>query len=208
MCIQRQTEKGLPTYGDTDVFTFQVEELVPISDGSYRCKNEFAFMHFIRSGEGWEVRDKSGKVYHLGTVAESRQMKPTLPGPLPADGRGGGFGDTFKWYVNEVIDTHGNRMEYHYTTYPDSPGQLYCTEIRYSISRTDPAIFHSVVFDYETRSDVFSSFISSFEVCTARRCSGIRVLSQGGLVRQYVFNYALNPSDPIEPVSTMDAGLI
>src|SRR5436190_4051567 len=36
MCIQRQTEKGLPTYGSQDVFTFQGEELVPLSDGSYR----------------------------------------------------------------------------------------------------------------------------------------------------------------------------
>jgi RHS repeat-associated protein len=197
MTIQRLTEKGLPTYTATDVFTHQVEELVPLSDGSYRCKNEFGFMRFTRSGDGWEVRDKSGKVYRLGTVAESRQMKPG----------GTGFSSTFKWYVNEVVDTHGNRMEYHYSTYADSPGQIYCTEIRYSISRTDPGVFHSVVFDYETRADVFSSFISAFEVRTARRCREIRVLSQGAVVRRYVLGYAADPSDPIEPVSATDAGL-
>lgn len=43
MCIQRQTEKGLPTYGSSDVFTFQGEELVALADGSYRVENESGF---------------------------------------------------------------------------------------------------------------------------------------------------------------------
>src|SRR5258705_171446 len=136
MSVQRQTEKGLPTYTANDVFTFQGEELVPLEDGSYRVENESGFMRISRSGEGWEVRDKSGTIYRLGTIADARQSRPGA----------GTFLSTFKWCVNEVLDTHSNRMEFHYTTYDDSPGQLYCTEIRYSISRTDPAISHSVVF--------------------------------------------------------------
>lgn len=198
MSIQRQTEKGLPTYTANDVFTFRGEELVVLADGSYRVENESAFMRVTRSGEGWEVRDKRGTIYRLGTIADARQFKPGT----------NTFASTFKWCVNEVVDTHSNRMEFHYATYGDSPGGLYCTEIRYSISRTDPGIFHSVVFDYELRPDAFNSFLSGFEIKTARRCREIRVLSQGGLVRRYVLGYEVNPADPIEPVSANDAGLM
>lgn len=197
MTIQRQTEKGLPTYTANDVFTLDGEELVPLEDGSYRMENESGFMRITRAGEGWEVRDKAGTIYRIGTVITSRQSRPG----------GGAFDATFKWCLNEQVDVHGNRMEFDYATFPDSPGQLYCTEIRYSISRADPAVFHSVVFDYEPRTDAFSSFLSGFEITTGRRCREIRVLSQGGLVRRYGLSYELPLNDPIEPVSFGDAGL-
>ncbi|MCL4785201.1 MAG: VCBS repeat-containing protein [Verrucomicrobia bacterium] len=197
MTIQRQTEKGLPTYTASDVFTLDGEELVPLEDGSYRVENESGFMRITQSGEGWEVRDKAGTVYRIGMVTTSRQSRPG----------GGAFTDTFKWCLNEQVDVHGNRMEFDYATFPDSPGQLYCTEIRYSISRADPAVFHSVIFDYEPRADAFSSFLSGFEITTGRRCREIRVLSQGGLVRRYGLSYELPPNEPIEPVSFGDAGL-
>ncbi len=200
--IQRQTEKGLPTYTSSDVFTFQGEELVALSDGSYRCENESGFMRFTRSGDGWQIQDKAGKTYKLGSYpnltspgSRSRVTKPT----------GNTFNDTFKWCVDEVTDTHGNRMQYLYTTNTDSPGQIYLSEIRYSIFGSD---YHSVVFDYQTRADSFSSFLSGFEMRMARRCNQIRVLSRGNLVRRYVLSYDPEPGDPIEPISVNDAGLL
>lgn len=197
MSIQRQTEKGLPTYGPSDVFTFQGEELVTLSDGTYRMENESGFMRFRQLNDGWEITDKSGKRYLLGRTAASRITRPG----------GTTFTDTFKWCVEEVIDTHGNRMEYRYETLANSPGQKYCTEIRYSISRTDPSISHSVVFDYESRADAFNSFLSSFEIRTDQRCAQIRVLSQGSLVRRYGLAYEVNPNDPVEPIGVNDAGI-
>jgi hypothetical protein len=204
MSIQRQTEKGLPNYGATDVFTFQGEELVRLADGSYRVENESGFMRITRAGEGWEVRDKSGRRYRLGSYPD-----PENPGVHSRVTRPSGtrFNDTFKWCVDEVLDTHGNRIEYRYSTTPDSPGQLYCSEIRYSISRLDSSIHHTVAFEYETRPDAFSSFLSGFEIRTARRCREIRVLSQNRLVRRYALSYSTDPSDPIEPVAPNDAGL-
>ncbi|MCL4180537.1 MAG: VCBS repeat-containing protein [Verrucomicrobia bacterium] len=195
MTIQRQTHKGLPAYGPGDVFTFQGEELVPLTDGSYRQKIESSFLRFTRAGDGWEVRDKSGRLYRVGAVSRVIRTGGTR------------FQDTFKWYVDEVLDTHGNRMEYRYSTHADSPGQLYLSEIRYSISRSDAAIFHAVSFEYEPRPDAFSSFVSGFEIRTARRCREIRVLSRNQLVRRYTLSYANDPADPIEPVAPGDAGL-
>lgn len=197
MSIQRQTEKGLPNYGASDVFTFLGEELVRLDDGSYRVENEGGFHHIRREGEGWLVRDRRGARYRLGLSANARIARPD----------GVGFGDTFKWLVEEVEDTHGNRMTYGYVTFPDSPGQRYCGEIRYSIHRTEPGIYHSVEFQFEPRRDVLSSCLSGFEIRTGRRCRGIEVRSQGGLVRRYQLDYDLPTGDPIEPVSLADAGL-
>lgn len=197
LSIQRQTEKGLPRYADGDVFLFLGEELVLLEDGSFRVENESGFHHVRRDGDGWLVRDRRGTRYRLGPTPASRIQQP---------GRSG-FQATFKWYVEEVIDPHGNRMLFDYGTHADSPGQLYCERIRYSIHRSDPTIHHAVVFRYQSRADVFSSLLSGFEIRTGRRCEEIRVESKGRLVRRYRLDYDLPSGDPIEPVSVADAGL-
>jgi YD repeat-containing protein len=193
MSIQRQVEKGIPSYGGTDTFTFMGEELVSLSDGTFRVENESGFMRIRRLGEGWEIHDKSGKRYVLGTNATARVSKPG----------GTSFTQGFKWLVESVTDVHGNRMEYLYSAFGDSPGELYCTEIRYSIFGAN---YHSVHFDFELRTDAFSSFLSGFEVRTARRCREIAVRSQGSLVRRYTLNYAPDANDPVEAVPAGDVG--
>lgn len=197
-CIQRQTEKGLPTYGSSDKFTLGGEELVPLADGSFRTENESAFQKIIRQGRGWVIYEKNGTRKFLGSKTIS-----TNPSRILRPGGGETFDDTYKWCVDEVIDVHGNRMEYQYATYPDSPGDTYCSQIRYSIFGVN---FHSIDFDFELRPDAFSSYLSGFQVRTGRRCYQIRVSSSGTLVRRYGLSYALPADDPIEPISTNDAG--
>lgn len=83
MSIQRQTEKGLPTYGEGDTFMLGGEELVPLSDGSYRCENESSFRRVTRSGTGWIVFDKRGTRWLLGSKPfaqnPSRITAPAIP---------------------------------------------------------------------------------------------------------------------------------
>lgn len=197
MSIRRQTEKGLPTYSSRDVFTFQGEELVPLEDGSYRTENESGFMRFTRAEDGWEIRDPSGKSYRLGITANSRICRES----------GTTFADTFQWFIEEVADTHGNRMEYLYTRFADSRGNIFCSEIHYGISRSDPAIYHAILFDYEARPDAFASYLSGFAIRCGRRCREIRVVSQGSVVRRYSLSYAPDPGDPVEEIAPSDAGL-
>ncbi|MBN8460697.1 MAG: VCBS repeat-containing protein [Verrucomicrobia bacterium] len=198
LCIQRQTEKGLPTYGPGDRFTLGGEELVPLADGSFRTENESAFQRVIRQGSGWVIYEKNGTRRFLGSKALSSN-----PSRVVRPGGGETFDDTFLWCVDEVVDVHGNRMEYLHSTFPDSPGQIYCTEIRYSIFGAN---HHAITLDYEMRPDAFSSFLSGFEVKTGRRCHQIRVVSSGALVRRYGLSYTLSSDDPIEPVGGNDAG--
>jgi RHS repeat-associated protein len=198
LSIQRQTEKGLPTYGSGDKFTLGGEELVPLSDGSYRTENEGEFRRIIRDGTGWIIYAKNGTRHFLGSKAPA-----TNPSRILRPGAGATFDDTFKWCVDDVIDVHGNRMEHLYTTFPDSPGNTYCNEIRYSLFG---AGYHAIAFDYETRADAFTSYLSGFSVRTGRRCSQIRVTSQGALVRRYRLGYTLPADDPIEPIGVNDGG--
>ena len=198
LSIQRQTEKGLPTYGNADKFILGGEELVPLSDGSYRTENEGEFRRIIRAGTGWIIYAKNGTRHYLGSKTLAAN-----PSRLVRPGGGATFDDTFKWCVDDVIDVHGNRMEHLYTTFPDSPGNTYCVEIRYSLFGAN---FHAIAFDYETRADAFTSFLSGFSVRTGRRCQQIRVLSQGTLVRRYRLGYTLPADDPIEPIGVNDAG--
>lgn len=184
MKIVRQTSKGFPHYDDSDVFEMGGEELVPLKDGSYRKEHESDFSRITRVGEGWEVRDRSGTRYRLGTTAKSRIHR-----------HGGTFNETFAWYVDEVIDVNGNRMTYTYEKYADSKGAIYCHDIRYSIFGND---CQAVTFDYERRPDSFSSYLSGFEVTTARRCRQIRVTSSDSLVRRYVLEYDADAgADPV-----------
>ena len=67
--IQRQTDKGQPSYDRHDTFEYSNgEELVPLSDGTWRCENETAFMRFEREGDGWEVRERGGRILRIGRI--------------------------------------------------------------------------------------------------------------------------------------------
>lgn len=199
--ITRQTEKGLPRYGTDDRFTMGGEELIPLSDGSYRFENESSFIKAVplnstTLGENsWVVYSANGTKSYLGASPQSRIMNPDRPDR---------FTSTFKWRVEKVVDVHGNTMTYDYTTFPDSPGQSYLREIRYSItgSENNPSAYHFVRFYHEERDDVISSYIAGFERTLGRRCYQIQVGSyyEGTehLVRRYLLDYSLNAVDPIE----------
>lgn len=205
MALSRQTVKGLPTYSPNDLFVYQGEELVPLSDGTYRLESESAFMRFRPMANGWEAHDKKGTLYRLGIFPNDDS--PNKRSRITRS-QGDDFDNTYKWCLTEVIDTRGNRIEYRYETFSDSPGDLYCTEIRYSTINTN---YQSVKFTHVPRDDAFSSFISGFEVRTGRRCEEINVVSHydgiDHLVRRYTLDYVTEESDLVEPVTLNDVEL-
>ncbi len=192
MNIRRRTSKGIPTYGDGDVFLLDGAELVPLSDGSWRRKIETDWSRVTRSGDGWEVRDRNGTRHRLGLSASSRVARSGS----------GAFDATFAWYVEETVDVHGNRIEWRYETFPDSPGKIYPARILWGAAGC--AARHAVVFDWERREDSFTSCLSGFAVTTGRRCREIRVESEGRLVRRYALSY--DPADGIDP--TPETGVV
>ena len=193
MTIRRRTSKGIPTYGDGDVFTLDGAELVPLSDGSWRRKIETDWARVARAGDGWEVRERNGTVHRLGATAASRVA------------RGGtdAFDETFAWHVEETRDVHGNVIEWRYETFPDSPGMVYPSRILWGAAGS--AARHAVAFDWEPREDSFTSCLSGFPVTTGRRCREIRVESEGRLVRRYELSY--DPAEGVDPAPEAGAAV-
>ena len=193
--IQRQTDKGQPRYTEGDVFVYSDgEELVPLADGTWRCENESTFLRFRRISDGWEVKDRGGRIYRLGQYPDgSNQIRQSRIGK-----DGTAFDQTFRWYLTSFEDTNGNRIEYFYTAFADSPGELYLTEVRYNLSGDD---FNAVTIDYEERPDAVSDYRAGFQIRTARRGSHIQVLSRGSLVREYRLEYDPEQSEVLDPTA-------
>src|SRR5690606_10691778 len=74
--IQRQTDRGVPTYGAEDRFLFNGQELVPLGGGVYRLKNESTPLRFRQAGPHWEVDLPSGSMLRFGVSPDARLDGP------------------------------------------------------------------------------------------------------------------------------------
>ncbi len=137
------------------------EELVPLSDGFFRSENESTFHRYQRLGSAWNARSKDGDLLEFGTTTLSR---------VHSDG------NTFRWLLDKHTDLNGNAIRYSYLTDSSSAGQKYIREVQWG----SQSIFYSVVFSYESgRPDIFTDFLTGFEIRTALRLTQIDVIAQG-----------------------------
>ncbi len=207
--IERQLDKGLPRYtgagepsSTEDTFLFGSEELVPLSDGTYRCENESQFIRFrkIASQPGgpvdaWEASLPTGGVMIFGASPRDRV---TRTGGDPAS-----FADTYRWAISAHSDTSGNTIQYEYQRFaPESSGLLYPSRIEYA--RFGSNTHHRIEFTYSgserfpgQRADVFSDFRAGFEIRTSKLLREIAAYTDGQLVRRYVVGYT--PDATLEP---------
>lgn len=207
--ISRNMDHGLPFYIDgpngidddfdgtvdnpeeIDRFSgVNLEELVPLADGSLRSETEGSFVRYQRAGPGWEIREKDGTVHEFGMNSGAR---------LENNGR------TFAWLLERTRDLNGNAAEYQYMADAGSPGQKYLREVRWA----RPEAFYAAVLAYDSlRPDVYADFRSGFEIRTGLRLARIDVIAQGippsplalvgdfngdgvtdSLIRRYEFEY-------------------
>ena len=175
--IQRRSDHGIPTYGDDVGFVRQDtfinenrEELVPVADGSYFCKNESAFVRYRQVADHWE-----------GTLSDGTRLEFGLSeaGRVQAD-----TNHVFSWLLERETDTHGNVIAYSYAAGPGDPNlnQKYLTTIRYGPGAPPRANYHFVVLRYEGRSDWFEDCRPGFPVRTGQRLKSIIVGTHGPLL--------------------------
>ncbi len=225
--IERQTDKGFPRYRDADqgsrlrdVFLFHGEELVPLSDGTYRCENENEFRRFrpVASGnngvDSWLVEDRNGIKHWLGRFGNDlvSDRRSRIPNPAPLIDGGGdhsAFEQTYQWLEDAAEDLNGNRIEYDYLEDSSSPGILYPDQARY-FARNNATNQHLAKFLYQTRPDRLSDNHAGFPRVIGLRCREISVASlyagQVHPVRSYVLSYdpadgALGDLDAASPFS-------
>jgi len=177
--IRRRTEKGVPTYDDTEeFFTYDGMELVAVAPGEYRPRIEGTYQkirHRKQGGEDfWEVWTQNGGRLVFGNEPDSR---------VENDGR------RFAWLLTKTVDRNGNEIRYFYGG--DTGPNRYLEKIEYAI--------YAVELKYEKRPDAYTDYRSGFGVETTLRCSEILmrldIASEGRFdrIRRYALSYAQSP---------------
>lgn len=177
--IQRQTDKGLPRYGEEDTFLFnEGMEIIPVGGKPgeegvtlYRLKNEGTFQLFEhhREGDYWVVRERNGIRHYLGVHPDHPGETARVADP---DGRG-----TFRWILLESRDLNGNQILYRHDLVD---GQVYCREVIWGATESDdPAGHQRVEFHWENRPDTIVDYRPTFRLETVRRLARVSVSSGG-----------------------------
>jgi YD repeat-containing protein len=175
--VQRRSDHGIPTYGESvgfdrqDTFINETkEELVPLTNGFYFCKNESSFIRYRQVNGHWEGVLPNGTRMEFGLTAEAR-IQDTNATPE----------HVFCWLLQRETDTHGNTIVYSYAAYPgpNNSNQKYLSAIGYGPGAPPWDNFHFVTFEYGDRPDWFEDCRSGFVVRTGKRLRTIVIGSQG-----------------------------
>jgi RHS repeat-associated protein len=175
-CIQRRSDKGIPTYGEnvgfprTDAFINEMrEELVPLTNGFLFCKNEGAFVRYLQVSNYWGGTLPNGTRMEFGLTADGRVQDLANSNHV------------FAWLLQRETDTHGNVITWSYTNFPGSNdlNQKYLSGIAYGPGAPPWNNFHFVSFAYEDRPDWFEDCRSGFVVRTGKRLRQIIIGTQG-----------------------------
>jgi RHS repeat-associated protein len=176
--IQRQTDKGLPHYEEGDrMIDWMGEELLAAADGTYRARNESAFLRWEQAGAGWVATRPDGTRMVFGQSEASRLERPSAQG-----------GGTFRWMLESVEDTNGNRAEYRYLK---EYGQIYLSEVEWGLHSSGGGTgTFRLVFGYKAgRGDVLSDYRGRFMSLTRLRLEEITLFQGSRRIRHWGFQY-------------------
>ena len=211
--IEIDTRFGVPTYAGAEEEVRYLLDGAPIvptletdgpecRDGTegrrYRPRVETDFAHILRCGDRhdnfhFEVRRRDGTLFIYGDEEEPGfLLRASLHNYTHRDG-------IFAWHLREVVDRHGNRTRYHYTTDhssgSDSEEQwriIYPESITYT---THPQVSFApykveFILDSSTRPDPIISGRAGFKMVTRKLLRSIRVSFEDTIVREYILTYA------------------
>lgn len=185
----------------------------------YRAKIEGSFMRFFRSRDSkrWIVQSLDGSRFEFGLlpVGTGRPEGFVETAALQSEGANG-TGRVYAWLLTRMSDAHGSTIYYEYSevgtaryianVYYLSPAT--CVPSNWS-SATPPSAIRGctkplldygarVHFDYETRSDAFTTYISGWGVTQGLRLSKVTTTAAAMaigtryLVRRYHLGYDPN----------------
>ena len=200
--VSRKTSRGIPIYNnEKDVFILSgAEDLVVVETGldfvRYQPRTEGLFAkiyHYKNTGNDyWKVMTKDGLVSFYGTPNSAGNDSATVHNPDNPS-------NVFSWHLTRTEDLFGNHIIYKYDKKQDQQDnrnwtQIYLSEIKYMDygDSLNPDYLLSIKFNYEERTDAFSSFRQGFEIRTTQRCTNIEVFTHdtpNTLIRQYDLIY-------------------
>ncbi len=182
--VMRSTKNGPPTYDDLlDTYIFVSDsgatELTHLTGNLYQAKIESTFAKFFKeSDDYWRILQKDGAYLELGKTADSKENNGN---------------NTFAWYVTKVIDNNSNYIEYQY--YKDS-GKSYLSQVKYTGNDAQSVLpKYKVEFLLEERDDIISSYLSGFNITTAKRLDKVSswIIGETNPVWEYDLGYEDSP---------------
>lgn len=184
--IQRDTEHTSWDTGDDKFILYlngESHELVyDSSDGRYHTEIEsYMSIRELGGGQGyfneyWEVRAKDGTFYRFGYNQDSELESNQ-------------HSYVYRWYLDLVIDTHGNTITYSYSTNPNSGsiGVMYLDTIQYNNGGE-----RWITFGHEPLPAYWTIFSNGQKILRTRRLSEINIWVNGVRERRYLISYTMN----------------
>jgi hypothetical protein len=172
--IQRSIARGAPRYDASDTLILEGSgELLVQPDGVLTPVVDGGAWRIRVAGDGYQLTDRSGTVYTLGTSPEARLFDGSeTSNPV---------GSVFDWRLESIEDALGNTAV---VTWRRDGLQLYPSSIEYGTYKID--------FVYETRPDPLRWGRAGFLVQTRLRCTAIELtLPRDGhpLLRRWTLGY-------------------
>ncbi len=184
---------GVPRYTSGDIFTMDGVELEACSGNSPGCRYGGTHMTRIESfqritydapSDAWTVWSKDGTRSRYRSII-----------------RRPGTTTTFRWVLESVTDTHGNRVDYDYIC--PGPSECYPSTITYgegvACGFSDappgkPVPGGTIRFRWEDRSDVVSQALGGGLAEIRRRLASVEVRMHQGLYAVYDLHYGVSAS--------------
>ena len=178
--------RGGVNYDNNDRYCLDGQRLIAVSgseggDGTeYRTERE-SFAKIVSYGSAgigpawFKVWTKAGQTMEYGKTTDSR---------IEAQGK-----TTVRvWALNKIEDTKGNYLTVSYNK-DSTRGDYYPLAVKYTGTAAQSPV-NSILFEYETRSDIFSGYQAGSKISTQMRLKKIKTYaSSNALVRDYRITY-------------------
>jgi len=170
--IYRNTE-GTRTQTDDDTYYLVLNgataKLVYVpNEDRYHTEQE-SYSHIKQDGETWTVKTKEGTIFRFGINQET-----SLESSLESY--------TSLWYLEEVEDTHSNKINYHYLKNPEQDKSMYLDKIIYSTNE--------IKFNYNFNAhNGFYGYIYGTKIEQTALLDNIEIKTNNVLQRKYKLDY-------------------
>lgn len=178
--LLRSVAQGYPRYRPDDRLMLEgAGELLNLGGGAYRLEVDGGAWRVAASGDGFQLTDRDGNFFFLGTTPETRLLN-TRSG-------GSGSGNTFAWHLEHIEDPLGNKATF---TWTRDQNQLYLSTVAYGV--------YEIQFHYQPRQDLVRYGRSGFLITTGLLCDRIELHEPSAaqpLLRRWSLTYAQDPAN-------------
>jgi len=136
--------------------------------------------------EYWTVRTKDGKTYQFGYYGNSQPTDAPRSSEVINPDPNRNY--VWRWYLDEIKDTHDNKIYYHYAQDRSDSVSVYLSKISYNTENKRILNFGYI----SERTDNIASYDQGCKVLDSKKLNYIMIDANGTRVKTYAFGSAMN----------------